>query len=109
MSKMKAILATAALSAGLASAGAMAQDLKGPIPYPMPQPVATTKPILVPYDKLFHYGTLPAYHEPDWVSRVRQAGQAAAGRAAPAEGAADRRHVDDDATDPASMAERCAT
>ena len=75
MSKMKAILAMAALSAGLVSAGAMAQDLKGPIPYPTPQPVGTTKPILVPYDKLFHYGTLPAYHEPDWVSEFVKAGK----------------------------------
>ena len=72
MRKMKAIVATAALSAGFASTGATAQELKGPIPYPMPQPVGTTKPILVPYDKLFRYGTLPAYHEPDWVTRVRQ-------------------------------------
>ena len=75
MSKMKAILAMAALSAGLASTGAMAQEIKGPIPYPMPQPVGTTKPILVPYDKLFHYGTLPAYHEPDWVSEFVKAGK----------------------------------
>ena len=50
MMKMKAIVAMAALTAAFAATGAMAQEIKGPIPYPVPKPVGTTKPILVPYD-----------------------------------------------------------
>ena len=75
MSKMKAILAMAALSAGFAATGAMAQEIKGPIPYPVPKPVGSVEPIRVPYDKLFHYGSLDAYHEPDWVSELVKAGK----------------------------------
>ena len=41
----------------------------------MPQQVSTIKPILVPYDKLFRYGTLPAYHEPEWVTEFVKAGK----------------------------------
>ena len=41
----------------------------------MPQQVSTTKPILVPYDTLFRYGTLPAYHEPEWVTEFVKAGK----------------------------------
>ena len=46
MRKLIASVATVALIAGFA-ASASAQDLKGPIPYPKPQQVSTTKPILV--------------------------------------------------------------
>ena len=75
MSKMKAILAMAVLSAGFAATGAMAQEIKGPIPYPVPKPVGSVESIRVPYDKLFHYGSLDAYHEPDWVSELVKAGK----------------------------------
>ena len=75
MSKMKAIIAMAVLSAGFAATGAMAQEIKGPIPYPVPKPVGSVKSIRVPYDKLFHYGSLDAYHEPDWVSELVKAGK----------------------------------
>lgn len=75
MKKLIAIVATAAVSAGLATMGASAQELKGPIPYPMPKPASTVKPILVPYDLLFHYGTLPKYGEPEWVTELVKAGK----------------------------------
>ena len=70
MKRMTRLMATGAFPAGLTATGAMAQDLKGPIPYPTPQQVSTTEPILVPYDKLSHYGTLPDYHEPEWVTEL---------------------------------------
>ncbi len=74
MRKFTVMVAGAALSAGFA-ASATGQELKGPIPYPQPQQVSTVKPILVPYDTLFHYGTLPAYHEPEWVTEFVKAGK----------------------------------
>ena len=75
MRKFTVMVAGAALSARLRSVRATGQELKGPIPYPQPQQVSTVKPILVPYDKLFHYGTLPAYHEPEWVTEFVKAGK----------------------------------
>ena len=69
MRKLIVTAVTAGLMTGVAALSASADDLKGPIPYPMPKQVATTKPILVPYDKLLHYGSLPQYHEPDWVTK----------------------------------------
>ena len=75
MKILNAILATTALAAGLGLTAAAADEIKGPIPYPTPKKVGTTEPIRVPYDKLFHYGTLPSYHEPDWVSDIVKAGK----------------------------------
>ena len=75
MRKLIVTAVTAGLMTGVAALSASADDLKGPIPYPMPKQVATTKPILVPYDKLLHYGSLPQYHEPDWVAALVKAGK----------------------------------
>jgi len=75
MRTLHTILATTALSAGFVLTGAMAQEAKGPIPFPMPEKVGSTEPILVPYDKLFRYETLPAYHEPEWVAELVKAGK----------------------------------
>lgn len=74
MMRFMTLAATGALSLGLA-ASATGQELKGPIPYPTPQQVSTTKPILVPYDTLFRYGTLPKYNEPEWVTEFVKAGK----------------------------------
>ena len=62
-------------TATFAATAATAQEIKGPIPYPVPKPVGSTEPIRVPYDKLFHYGTLDAYHEADWVNELVKAGK----------------------------------
>ena len=62
----------------------------------------------MPYDKLFRYGTLPAYHEPEWVTEfVKQ------GKLPPVEERLPKEPLIVDTsmtTDgPASMAGRCAT
>jgi len=75
MKRLAVFAASAVVSAAVATTGALAEDLKGPVPYPKPQPVSTVKPILVPYDKLFRYGTLPKYGEPAWVSELVKAGK----------------------------------
>ena len=60
MSKMKAILAMAALAAGFASTACDGAGAQGADPLSRRRkPVGSTEPIRVPYDKLFHYGTCP--------------------------------------------------
>ena len=67
--------AVGALSAGLATSAPRRRSSKARSPTRCRSRFRPTKPILVPYDKLFRYGTLPAYHEPEWVTEFVKAGK----------------------------------
>ncbi len=64
-----------ALAVPMLAGPASAQPLQGPIPLQQPKSLATVQPIRVPYGELMQMKSLPAYHEPDWVTALVKAGK----------------------------------
>ena len=74
MRKLKLLMTTTALAGALAfGSGAWAQQ--DPVPIPVGKSLRSGRSTVVDYDTLMHVGTLPQYHEPDWVDDLVKAGK----------------------------------
>jgi peptide/nickel transport system substrate-binding protein len=67
--------AAVAALVGTWAAGLPAQELQGPVPFPKAPALPAAEVAQVPYDKLLRAGSLPEYHEPDWVTELVEAGK----------------------------------